>query len=171
MLWKARSCSLVHKNQYFLSVTLRTKPASMHICFAFTFSHYYVAQMFRPLSRNAIAHHPGFKDSLPGQSLAGEPLGFIDIGARGGVHSIMEPIAECTAVLGFDADETECARLLGDASITSAWKRMELEAVALADAQGERMLHLMSWEYNHSLLPPQRTLPETLRHDGQMATG
>ncbi len=34
-----------------------------------------------------------------------QPLGFVDIGARGGVHPLVEPIADVVSVLGFEPDE------------------------------------------------------------------
>ncbi len=34
-----------------------------------------------------------------------QPLGFVDIGARGGVHPLVEPIAEVVSVLGFEPDK------------------------------------------------------------------
>ena len=42
------------------------------------------------------------------------PLSFIDIGARNGVHEVVEPLARLTAVLGFEPDPDECRRLLAD---------------------------------------------------------
>ena len=38
---------------------------------------------------NAISDDPLFKDSAPGRGLAAQPLGFIDVGARGGVHDLV----------------------------------------------------------------------------------
>ena len=31
-----------------------------------------------------------------------QPLGFVDIGARGGVHPLVAPLGECVSVLGFE---------------------------------------------------------------------
>ena len=38
----------------------------------------------------------------PGARCAPTPLGFVDVGARGGVHPLVEPLARRTAVLGFE---------------------------------------------------------------------
>ncbi|MBW1783269.1 MAG: hypothetical protein JRL30_21320 [Deltaproteobacteria bacterium] len=40
-----------------------------------------------------------FAESAVGAELRDKPLGFIDIGARGGVHHLVEPLAKCTSVL------------------------------------------------------------------------
>ena len=110
--------------------------------------------MFPTLARNALTRNPDFKRSKPGKTLADMPLGFIDVGARGGAHDMMEPVAESTAVLGFEPDEVECSRLLAIPEVTAPWERIELEPIALADKTGKATLHLLSAATNHSLLPP-----------------
>jgi len=34
-----------------------------------------------------------------------QPLGFVDIGARGGVHPLVAPLGDCVSVLGFEPDK------------------------------------------------------------------
>lgn len=110
--------------------------------------------MFKTLERDALTQHPDFADSAPGKMLAQTPLGFIDIGARGGAHDMVEPLAKRTAVLGFEPDKPECERLLKNPEVTEPWAKFALEPVALADANGEATLYLLSAATNHSLLPP-----------------
>jgi FkbM family methyltransferase len=110
--------------------------------------------MFKTFTRDAIAHHSCFGKIRPGQSLSDTPMGFLDIGARGGAHDMVEPVASCTAVLGFEPDEAECTRLLANPEVTKPWARIEFEPVALADKKGVATLHLLSAATNHSLLPP-----------------
>jgi FkbM family methyltransferase len=110
--------------------------------------------MFKALNRNELARHPDFLQSSVHRTLIDRPLGFIDIGARGGTHDMVEPIAERTAVLGFEPDAEECERLLDSEEVTSPWAQFALEAIALAETDKEAKLYLLSAATNHSLLPP-----------------
>lgn len=103
---------------------------------------------------NTLAKHPLFQKLSPAKSLGLNPLGFIDIGARGGAHTLLEPIAALTAVLGFEPDEEEYHRMLQDAELCKPWAEFALEPIALLDKQSDAILHLLSAATNHSLLPP-----------------
>jgi FkbM family methyltransferase len=81
------------------------------------------------------------------------PLSFIDIGARNGVHEVVEPLARLTAVLGFEPDPEECRRLLADPAVTAPWASFDLEQIALSNRTGRLPLHLAAVPTNHSLLP------------------
>lgn len=106
------------------------------------------------LNFNKLTHNALFQAIAPAKSFIEKPLGFIDIGARGGAHELVEPIASLIAVLGFEPDLNEYERMLKDESITKAWANFALEPIALADKVGDATLHLLSAETNHSLLPP-----------------
>lgn len=108
--------------------------------------------------QNVLSDHPLFRDSAAGKSLQEMPLGFIDIGARGGAHDIVEPIAKQTAVLGFEPDEEECQRLMRMPEVYQPWGRFLLKSVALADKKGTASLKLLSSNTNHSLLSPNNAL-------------
>lgn len=110
--------------------------------------------MFRQLARDALTYNTDFAASAAGKTLAASPLGFIDIGARGGAHDMVEPLARQTAVLGFEPDKAECSRLLKKPEVTAPWAKFVLEPVALAEKDGPATLHLLSSATNHSLLPP-----------------
>jgi FkbM family methyltransferase len=110
--------------------------------------------MFRTLKRDELANHPDFQNTQAAAALKQSPLGFIDVGARGGAHDMVEPLAGLTAVLGFEPDEKECARLMQNPEVTGPWKRIELEPIAIAEKAGNATLHLVSAATNHSLLPP-----------------
>lgn len=110
--------------------------------------------MFRTLARDQLAQHPDFAATSVHAALRQAPLGFIDIGARGGAHDMVEPLAALTGVLGFEPDAAECARLLANPEVTAPWSCIELEPIALADKAGNATLHLLSAATNHSLLPP-----------------
>ncbi len=106
------------------------------------------------LGLNSLLSEPLFAESPPCATLRHKPLGFVDIGARGGVHPLVEPLAGVTAVLGFEPDEEECARLTADSSIRKPWPAFRIEPIALAAGEGVAQLHLLATPTNHSLLKP-----------------
>ncbi len=70
-----------------------------------------------------------------------QPLGFVDVGARGGVHPLVTPIAGCVDVLGFEPDEEACKAMEGCVPF------------ALSDVVGPAMLHRCAASTNDSLRP------------------
>lgn len=103
---------------------------------------------------NVLADCAYFIESQVGKSLLSKPLGFIDIGARGGAHDLVEPIAKLTAVLGFEPDVPECERLMTLPAVYEPWAKFLLKPVALAGSKGSATLKLLSSNTNHSLLSP-----------------
>ncbi|MBA3660180.1 MAG: FkbM family methyltransferase [Gammaproteobacteria bacterium] len=103
---------------------------------------------------NRLSQNPLFQQTSVYQTFLANPLGFIDVGARGGAHSLVEPIAAITAVLGFEPDLPEYERMLNDASLAASWAKFTLEPLALADCEGDAQLHLLSAATNHSLRRP-----------------
>ncbi|NBV29422.1 hypothetical protein EBS02_10520, partial [bacterium] len=55
------------------------------------------------------------------------PISFIDIGARGGAHDIVNPIAKITSVLGFEPNQSECERLMQKPEVVEPWHTFSLE--------------------------------------------
>jgi FkbM family methyltransferase len=103
--------------------------------------------------RDALLKNPLFRATSLPQLLKAQPLGFVDIGARGGTHPLVEPIAAATAVLGFEPDEAECARLKNDPQAKDAWASFDLEPVALWNHDGVVPVHLFVVDVNNSILP------------------
>lgn len=97
---------------------------------------------------------PQFAESGPCATLRAKPLGFVDMGARGGVHEVVEPLAGVTAVLGFEPDEEECARIRAELATTSPWARWRIEPFPLAAGDGDALLYLTAGPMCHSLRPP-----------------
>lgn len=110
--------------------------------------------MLNPNELNQLSNNALFTQCNAGKSLQMQPLGFIDIGARGGAHDLVEPIAKNTAVLGFEPDEEECIRLMKNPDVYNPWAKFLLKPIALADEQGQAELKLLSANTNHSLLYP-----------------
>lgn len=106
------------------------------------------------MKRNCLSDLTEFKNSLPGQLFASQPLGFIDVGARGGAHDLVDPIANITAVLGFEPDKEECERLMSIPEVYTPWAEFALEPIAVSDKIESATLHLLSANTNHSLLRP-----------------
>lgn len=106
------------------------------------------------LAHNGLADDPDFAASAPGQALARTPLGFVDVGARGGVHPLVEPLARHTAVLGFEPAADECARLRDEIAQGSPWACCEIEPQALGERRGPAELHVLTAPTNSSLRHP-----------------
>lgn len=108
---------------------------------------------------NDLLDNPDFAGSSISSDLRTMPLGFIDIGARGGVHKIVERIAKLTAVLAFEPDPKECAELR-DQMLNSTWANYSVEPIALGLKDDEAQLHVLSSAVNSSLRLPN---PEFVR--------
>ena len=121
--------------------------------------------MLQQLPYNSLANNPLFLNSKAGQSLQALPLGFIDIGARGGVHDFVEPIAKLTAILAFECDVEECDRLMQNPEVYEPWAAFHIEPVALADIKSTAELVLLSAATNHSLLPPNTEFTQRYKMD------
>jgi FkbM family methyltransferase len=91
------------------------------------------------------------------QLLENEPIGFVDVGARGGVHPLVDLIAGAVAVLGFEPDEAECARMRADPDLQNRYARVDIEPCALADREGTATLHQIVASTNTSLRPTNPT--------------
>jgi len=112
-----------------------------------------------PAARDALLD-PDFAASAPGVALRARPLGFVDVGARGGVHPLVEPLAGATAVLGFEPAADECARLRRELRRGSPFARCEIEPVALGARRGRAELHVLSAPTNSSLRAPNAAFTE-----------
>ena len=108
-----------------------------------------------------LAQHPAFAASAVGASLRARPLGFVDVGARGGIDGVVQPLASLTAVLGFEPDADECQRLRHSLQ-RGPWAAADVESWALSDRGGTAPLRLLAAATNHSLRPP--SLPFTRRY-------
>ena len=79
---------------------------------------------------NELLQYPAFANSAPGRTLQTEALSFIDVGARGGVHRIVERLAGVTAVLAFEPDKEECERMNREMASGSPWAQYADEPAA-----------------------------------------
>jgi FkbM family methyltransferase len=109
------------------------------------------------LGLNVIAEIPGLEKTDWAREWQAQPLGFIDIGARGGVHAMVEPMAQWTKVLAFEPDAAECERMRPEMAM-SPFAHVELRACGIAGADGMADLHLLANPVNHSLLAPNELM-------------
>jgi FkbM family methyltransferase len=114
---------------------------------------------------NSLSDHPVFSRTASGRVLAKEPLRFVDVGARGGAHDVVLPLARHIAVLAFEPDPAGYRDLLNDSSHAARWAKFQVEPVALGGRSGVVALHLLAASTNHSLLPPNE--PFIRRYDMQ----
>ncbi|MGK0238672.1 MAG: FkbM family methyltransferase [Candidatus Pelagisphaera sp.] len=105
------------------------------------------------LPTNQLSKNTNFKESDLFRSFQQSPLGFIDVGARGGIHDLVVPIADIVSVVGFEPDKEECERLMQIKEVRKPWAEFKLEPIGLYNKAGAFPLHLMKANTNHSLLP------------------
>jgi len=113
-----------------------------------------LAESFLVSFLHAISNNPYFLETSVFKTLDSQPLGFIDIGVRGGIQELIEPIAKNVAALGFEPDEEEASKLSSDPEISASWAEFCLELTALSDKKRKAEMQLFNWPYNNSLLPP-----------------
>ncbi len=107
---------------------------------------------------NKLLDHPLFQTIAPYQSFKETPLGFIDIGARGGVHPLVEPLAGITGILGFEPDVEECVRMRQELGTKSPWAVWDVEPCALAGNSGAATLYRFHTPANDSLRPANQKM-------------
>lgn len=87
-------------------------------------------------------------------NLLGAPIGYVDIGARGGTHPLIDSIASAVAVLGFEPDRAESERITRDPALSSRYARLAIEPIALSDSCGTATLYETVANTNTSLREP-----------------
>ena len=104
-----------------------------------------------------ITQEIGFKDSYFYNYFINDPIGFIDVGARGGSHSLVEPLHTHVSFLGFEPDLEECDQLNQDAALKEYWNQFKVLPNALSNDYSQRTLNILSAATNSSLLEPNST--------------
>ena len=103
---------------------------------------------------NQLLQNPDFNHSAPGETLRLQPLGFVDVGARGGVHDVVGRLAGVTSVLAFEPDHEECLRLTREMATNPPWANYAVEPIALAGETGTAPLYVLKSAVNSSLRAP-----------------
>ncbi len=86
-----------------------------------------------------------------------DPIGFIDVGARDGSHSLVEPLHSYVSFLGFEPDLEECDQLNANQKLKAFWSQFQILPNALSNAHAQRTLNILSAPTNSSLLEPNST--------------
>lgn len=97
---------------------------------------------------------------IPPEWFRARPLGFVDVGARGGVHPLVAPIASQVAVLGFEPDEEACSALNREAHPYAA---LVCLPVALSNREGHALLYRFAASTNDSLCPVNQRFVDRYR--------
>ncbi len=116
-------------------------------------------QEVRDLGPRSALHRPegrGTFVELVGDLLMGDSLRVMDVGARGGLHSLFLLIPSVTEIIGFEPDEEECERLR---CLTrgQGWRSAQIVPRALSGQGGDRMMYITRRPDLSSLLPPLTT--------------
>jgi FkbM family methyltransferase len=117
-----------------------------------------------------LANDPLFRASEPGKTLSSKALGFVDIGARGGVHEMVAPVAGVTSVLAFEPDEEECRKLQAEVNEKAVWASCTIKPVAVAEADGTADFYVLASVVNSSLRKPSLPLCERYTMQGFTCT-
>jgi FkbM family methyltransferase len=91
---------------------------------------------------------------------AEDPIGFIDVGARGGSHVLVEPIHSHVSFLGFEPDQEECDLLNNNKQLEQFWHSFKILPHALGENHDEKTLKIISAATNCSLLKPNQVFVE-----------
>ena len=89
-----------------------------------------------------------------------KPIGFMDIGARGGIHPLVEQFSEAVHVVGFEPDHEAFTELQRDLAESSDYARADIEPVGLFHVAGDHTLFELSAPTNSSLLQPNKTFTQ-----------
>ena len=117
-------------------------------------------------SLNSLCDLPLFQQCLPYQTLQRLSLGFVDVGARGGVHEAVLPLARLVDVLAFEADPVECQTLVGSHEQAPVFQNFDALPLAVAENGPEVTFQVLSGPLNSSLLTPNPDIVERYRLPG-----
>jgi FkbM family methyltransferase len=91
------------------------------------------------------------------------PLGFLDIGGRGGIHPIVDGLGRLVKVSSFDADPDACLGLRGHSGASSGDVPLRVFPYALGRDSEEALLHVTQNPAASSLLEPDSHYVERYR--------
>lgn len=99
-----------------------------------------------------------FKETSLYASLAQRPFGFVDVGAAGGIHPVVAPLADLTSCVCFEPDPVAFAALTADAS-GGPFRNFQAFQVAIGGKAAQHALYLTRSNVCISLLEPGSELP------------
>lgn len=84
-------------------------------------------------------------------------LGVVDVGARGGIHAVVDRVAPVVKVVGFEPDVVEAGRLKAESAGRSRFKSVAYLPYALGRVDGEQILHMCRAPGCSSFYEPNQT--------------
>jgi len=105
---------------------------------------------------NSISDDSTFQSTKLYNNFVKNPIGFVDIGAAGGVHSLMRPVASITNCLCFDASQRAAEELQSKGN--NIYSNFTVYNNAVAGKNGPADFYLTESEVNSSLLKPKEEL-------------
>jgi len=100
---------------------------------------------------NKISDDELFRQTKPGLFFTHDSIGFIDVGARGGILELFDPIKSITSVIAFEPDTDECNNIIA-ADDADKFHSKTVISKALSDSVGVASLFRYSMSTNDSLL-------------------
>ncbi len=113
---------------------------------------------------NSLSGDPLFRQTFLYRTFAEKPLGFIDVGALGGIHPLVLPIASLVHALCFEPNDEDCLALHRQYSESNPFAGVTFLATALADEPSpNKKLYICEGPVNTSLLEPSETMVQRYR--------
>lgn len=108
------------------------------------------------MQANALLDDPRFQCTDTWRELQNAPVGFVDVGARAGIHHMIEPIARRASVIAFEADTLECQHLEREHSESPQFAELRVVPAVLGSNCGTTPFHILTGPLNSSLLLPNQ---------------
>jgi len=104
---------------------------------------------------NRISSLPEFQNSCLAKEFRNLPFGFVDVGALGGIHPVVEPVASHTHAICFEPDPAGAAALRQKYGGKSSYAGVTILETALGGpGSGREQLYISKVPTNTSLLKP-----------------
>lgn len=100
---------------------------------------------------NKISNDELFRQTKPGLFFTHDSIGFIDVGARGGILDLFDPIKSITSVIAFEPDTDECNHIIACEGADKYHSKTVISK-ALSDRVGFSSLFRYCMPTNDSLL-------------------
>lgn len=113
---------------------------------------------------NSISDNSIFKSTTLYNNFVKKPIGFVDIGAAGGAHSLVLPVASITNCLCFEASLKAAEEL--QSTGTNIYSNFTVYNNAVAGKNGPAVFHLTESEVNSSLLQPNAEMVTRYNNKG-----
>ncbi len=113
---------------------------------------------------NSISDNTIFKSTNLYDHFVKKPIGFVDIGAAGGAHSLVSPVASITNCLCFEANLKAAKEL--QAIGTDIYSNFVVYNNAIASKNGSAIFYITESEVNSSLLKPGAEMVDRYNNSG-----